>query len=62
MGSTGPNAIGSWWQQDPTLLGSAATTQQPFLTYKHKRQRPPQVLQCRLQCQYSMSTMSSIVQ
>jgi len=41
MGSAVPNTIGSWWQQDSTLLGSAATIQKPFLTYKHKKQCPP---------------------
>ena len=49
MVPAGLNAIGSWWKQDSNLLGPAATIQQPFLTYKQKRQRPPHALQCRPQ-------------
>jgi len=43
------------------VLGPTAMTQQPFLTYKQKRQRPLQVLQCRPQYEHTMSTMSSTV-
>jgi hypothetical protein len=40
MGPVRPHAINSWWQQEQTLLGPAAMTKQPFLTYKQKRQHP----------------------